>query len=262
MLCESSDVISEDITNIIGGYILLIGWACISLRRNSWVYQKAHLAPMSVLAIVLGSAAAFGICLASNVKINNTVQAVPFLLLGLGMDDTFVIVGAYFRQDRRRTARERIQGTMEVAGTSITVTSFTDFIAFILGQWTDFPAMKALSAYAATGIIFVYVYQITFFTGCLALDAYREDRALHGHPNAGLVCCCTDTSELENTPIPPKSRRPSKAQDQWQQWCSWQQQRQQQRADEEHKELGEAGKDNSGSYVPPVGGHWTVTPAV
>ncbi|KAF5826706.1 patched family-domain-containing protein [Dunaliella salina] len=221
---ESSKVIDGDITSIIGGYILLIGWAFISLWRNSWVYQKAHLAPLSVFAIILGSVAAFGICLASNVKINTTVQAVPFLLLGLGMDDTFVIVGAYFRQDRRKTARERIQGTMEVAGTSITVTTFTDFIAFILGQWTDFPAMKALSAYSAAGIMFVYVYQVTFFTACLTLDAYREDRALHGHPNAGFVCCCTDTSELENT-----------------------------RADEERQELGEAGKNNSG-HVPPVGG--------
>lgn len=112
---------------------------------------------------------------ACGVKFNLTIQVAPFLLLGLGMDDTFVLIGTYFQQvglaeacckhllsvfkmpiaataslidedshssflfqsgqDRRLSVRDRIAGCLAAGGTSITVTSLTDFIAFIIGYW-------------------------------------------------------------------------------------------------------------------------------
>lgn len=53
------------------------------------VYNKFHLAIFALLAICLGAGAAFGLVSACGVKWNLTIQVTPFLLLGLGMDDTF-----------------------------------------------------------------------------------------------------------------------------------------------------------------------------
>lgn len=46
---------------------------------------------------------------------------------------------------------------------------------------TDLTALQSFSAFVATGILFVYIFQITFFMGFLALDARREERALRGY---------------------------------------------------------------------------------
>jgi len=205
---ESTDAINRDVRLLIIGYILIIVWCAVSLNRNSWVYQKSHLAFWAVIAIVLGAGAAFGLVSACGVKFNLTIQVSPFLLLGLGIDDTFVLIGTYFQQDRRMGVRARIAGCLAAGGTSITITSLTDFIAFIVGYWTDLTALQSFSAFVATGILFVYIFQITFFMGFLALDARREERALRGYGKGkcnpmGCACCCTNTADLENSPMPP-----------------------------------------------------------
>jgi uncharacterized membrane protein len=43
--------------------------------------------------------------------------------------------GASNIQDRRQSVRSRIAGCLAAGGTSVTVTSLTDFIAFIVGYW-------------------------------------------------------------------------------------------------------------------------------
>ncbi|KAF5838332.1 patched family-domain-containing protein [Dunaliella salina] len=97
---ESTDAINRDVRLLIVGYVLIIVWCAVSLNRNSWVYQKFHLAFWAVIAIILGAGAAFGLVSACGVKFNLTIQVSPFLLLGLGIDDTFVLIGTYFQQVR------------------------------------------------------------------------------------------------------------------------------------------------------------------
>lgn len=67
-------------------------------------------------------------------------QILPFLLLGIGIDNMFVIVQCYENLDDEEkesgTLAERIGKTMKHAGAAITVTSGTDFAAFIIGAST------------------------------------------------------------------------------------------------------------------------------
>lgn len=88
------------------------------------------------------------------------VQVLPFLILGLGIDDTFVIVGAYQRLPLDLPVPEKISQTLERAGSSILVTSMTDFCAFLMGLYTRLPALRAFSAYAAMAIFFDFLYQV------------------------------------------------------------------------------------------------------
>lgn len=94
--------------------------------------------------------------------------------MGLGVDDTFVIMSAYHDTDASMSVVERIRSTSIRAGSSILVTSVTDFVAFLSGTFTSLIALRDFSVYAAVGILFDFVYQITFFLAFLALDARRE----------------------------------------------------------------------------------------
>lgn len=65
--------------------------------------------------------------------------SLPFLMLGLGVDDIFVMM-ACWRQTQvkhyRSSIPEKMALMLQHAGTSITVTSFTDVVAFAIGAST------------------------------------------------------------------------------------------------------------------------------
>ena len=96
--------------------------------------------------------------------------------MGLGVDDTFVIMNAYSVTDISTSVTERMRQTSIRAGSSILVTSVTDFAAFMSGTFTTLGGLRDFSIYAAVGILFDFLYQITFFLAFLALDARRERR--------------------------------------------------------------------------------------
>ena len=59
---------------------------------------------------------------------------IPILILGIGVDDMFVICNAIDQQPFNLPAEERVKKAMSHAGPSITITSITDGIAFFIGS--------------------------------------------------------------------------------------------------------------------------------
>lgn len=66
---------------------------------------------------------------------------------------------------------------------SITVTSFTNVVAFAIGMTTVMPFLKSFCMFAAMGILFLYIYEIMFFVSCLVFDERRLAAKRDG-------CCC------------------------------------------------------------------------
>ena len=73
------------------------------------------------------------------------------------------MLAAYERTDTSMEVHERIEYMLRVAGTSIFVTSLTDFVAFLVGSNTSLPALRWFSITVAFGVMFDFLYQITFF---------------------------------------------------------------------------------------------------
>lgn len=84
---------------------------------------------------------AVGICSLIGIPYGPIHTSLPFLLLGLGVDDIFVF-NAFWKQIHTdelilsKSLTERIGLTLGRAGSAITVTSFTDIVAFIIGATT------------------------------------------------------------------------------------------------------------------------------
>lgn len=84
---------------------------------------------------------AVGICSLIGIPYGPIHTSLPFLLLGLGVDDIFVF-NAYWKQIHtdelifRKSLAERIGLTLGRAGSAITITSFTDIVAFLIGATT------------------------------------------------------------------------------------------------------------------------------
>ncbi|KAG2500556.1 hypothetical protein HYH03_001327 [Edaphochlamys debaryana] len=200
---ESSEAINSDVSRLSVGYILLIIYTIVVLYRNSWAYQKAHVALGSFLAIGMGIAADFGMLSGFGVTFNFVCQVLPFLLVGVGVDNTFVIVSNYFDQDPDAPIEHRMGEAMALAGSSITVSCMTNVIAFAVGAYTNLEALLSFSIYASVGTLCVFILQVTVFPAFLALDARRE---LRKRLSKGGCCgcaapgpCCTDPAADELT---------------------------------------------------------------
>lgn len=87
-----------------------------------------------------------------------TLQVVPFLALGLGMNDYFVFakyVGiCHGESPKGSSARYIIRKAYRKAGASITASSVTNFAAFCLGAITPIPAVRAFSIQVAMTVVY------------------------------------------------------------------------------------------------------------
>ena len=159
-------------------------------------------------------AAAFGVCLYFGVVFSATATIAIYLVLGIGLDDAFVICGAEanergdFALDAKRVlggadvaevAAARVARAMAAAGPSIFVTSVTDFCAFVAGSFTTIPAIEAFCAFCAAAVLTDYLLQTTLFVAVMTLDMRRKlrrgARELAGDPGAcscaAAICGCS-----------------------------------------------------------------------
>jgi len=94
----------------------------------------------------------------------------PFLLIGIGVDDMFVICNALDQTDINKTVEERFREAISHAGPSITITSTTNMVAFFVGATTRLIALKSFCIYAAVCIIMLYCTVLTVFVCVLIWD--------------------------------------------------------------------------------------------
>ena len=93
--------------------------------------------------------------------------------VGIGLDDAFIIAGAFDKTDPRKDSVDRIRETFEEVGLSIALTTITTSLAFGLGAMSSIPCVEWLSYYAFPAVIFDFLYQITFFVAILVVDERR-----------------------------------------------------------------------------------------
>ena len=89
-----------------------------------------------MIGLALGSCYGLGFYL--SVSFNDMCPVIPFLLLGIGVDDMFVIVQSLDNLEQRpgEDIEERVSRAMKHAGVSILVTSITDAVTFFIGSTT------------------------------------------------------------------------------------------------------------------------------
>ena len=91
----------------------------------------------------------------------------------------FLMVAAWRKTDATKTTEQRMKEAFSEAAMSITITSITDALAFGIGAITPFLSIRVFCLYTGVGVVFDYLFQITFFAGCMALMGYREEKNLH-----------------------------------------------------------------------------------
>ena len=73
-------------------------------------------------------------------------------VLGLGVDDMFILMAGYRQTDIRLSHLDRISETYRTSAISVTITSLTDIIAFCIGISSPFKSIRNFCIFAGIAI--------------------------------------------------------------------------------------------------------------
>ncbi|KAG7487465.1 hypothetical protein MATL_G00023700 [Megalops atlanticus] len=160
-------------------YFLAITFSVVSCMRLDCVRNKVWVAAFGVLSAGLAVLSSFGMMLYIGVPFVMTVANSPFLILGIGVDDMFILISCWQQTNVHDKVEERLADTYKEAAISITITTLTDVLAFYIGLMTPFRSVRSFCLYTSTAILFCYLYSITFFGAFLVLNGRRENSNRH-----------------------------------------------------------------------------------
>ena len=168
-----NDRITGEIPKVLGSFALMFIYVTLVLGKLNCVDNKSLLSLTGLFSVIMALFTSYGICSLLGLFISPLHNFIPFLLLGLGVDDMFVIIQAFNQIQDEEDLSKKISKTLTNSGVAITVTSITDLLAFAVGGTTTVPALKSFCIYCGLGIFVVYIFQITWFTAWLVIDQRR-----------------------------------------------------------------------------------------
>ncbi|XP_042884344.1 protein patched homolog 2-like isoform X2 [Penaeus japonicus] len=179
----SGETILGDVAFLVIGNIVLFVYVQLMLGKFNMVETRPVLSLLGLLATFMAVGVSFGLCSAFGIAYGPVHSILPLLMLGLGVDDMFVIVQCWqnlSQEERRLELKKRMGCALRHAGVAITVTSLTDFAAFTIGASTVLPALRSFCIYSALGVVALYMLQATFFVAWFALDQSRLEDNRNG----------------------------------------------------------------------------------
>ena len=139
-IAESS---GSDITKVSITFTLMITFACVMLGKfRNPLTGHSLLANAGVFAVALGILAGFGLAMWCRIPFVSMVGVLPFLVLGIGIDDMFIMVDELDRQPRGMSKIDIIKAVMSHSGATVTMTTVTDLVAFAVSTSTQFAAIR------------------------------------------------------------------------------------------------------------------------
>ena len=141
--------------------------------------------------IVLSITSGYGLAFAFGRRASLAHNVLPFMLIGIGVDDMFVIVSCVDQTPQHLSADKRCKIGLMHAGPSITITSVTDAIAFFLGSLTSLPALKSFCFFSGLCVLMLYFSFLTIFSPWFVNDMRRAHK--RKGDCCGLCCCKEDS---------------------------------------------------------------------
>jgi len=170
--------------------IMILVIFCMSFLPYKWLGFWGVICPLLSFCFTFGLVTAFGI------HLNPIVGFVPFLILGIGVDDMFVLVRALADKTLRTdTPAKRVYKMFKLGGCAIFITTVTDMMVFFTG-WATSPAkaVQDFCIWCCAGVFFDFVYQVALFGTICGLQCQFDWYYFRGGPHPcsifdWLGCC-------------------------------------------------------------------------
>lgn len=191
----SGKAMFDDLDKLFLGILLMFLYIQFALTRFNWLQIRLTLGSVGLLCVGLAYVSAVGWCSILGISFGPVHSSLPFLLMGLGIDDMFVMNACWENlpaSASQKPLHVKVGLMLEHAGVSIVITSFTDIVALLIGAITILPSLKSFCIYAAVGVFFIFCYSVTFYVAVFTLDMKRiEDN------RNGILFCYKHKKEIK-----------------------------------------------------------------
>lgn len=173
---------SQDIIFVIFTFIIIISYTA-GINFSCDLYKnRAISALFGSVSTILGIVAGFGYTSLCGVAFVPTALVTPFLVMGVGCDDVFVLINSYALAFLEPGPRERCITTFKDCGVSVILTTLTNLIAFGIGCQSPYLSIRNFCLFSLSGLAFSLFFELTIFYAALCVDAKREAERR--------TCCC------------------------------------------------------------------------
>lgn len=156
--------------------LLIYGW---TVGYGSNIYtSRATSGVCGAIAALLAFIGGAGLCYFAGLEHTSTASAAPFLVLGVGMDDSFVVINSFNMTYPLKSAEDRVVSAIRDCGLSISLTTLTNLLSFAIGTSAGYLAIKNFCILTFVGLLFGYVTCLTILLGVLCIDARLEERKM------------------------------------------------------------------------------------
>uniref|UniRef100_A0A7N5ZTR1 SSD domain-containing protein n=1 Tax=Anabas testudineus TaxID=64144 RepID=A0A7N5ZTR1_ANATE len=181
----------SDISTILISYAIMFIYISLALGhihsfRRVLVDSKISLGIAGILIVLSSVCASLGIFSYAGVPLTLIViEVIPFLVLAVGVDNIFIIVQTYQRDERihQEELHQQIGRILGEIAPSLLLSSFSETVAFFLGALSNMPAVRTFSLFAGLAVFIDFLLQISCFVSLLGLDAKRQENRFD------IICC-------------------------------------------------------------------------
>nr|CAH7737017.1 unnamed protein product [Callosobruchus chinensis] len=179
----SNATMFQDMDKLCLGVFVMVLYVQLVISKYNWLEARVVLGSVGLLTIGMAFVVGAGFCSLLGIRYGPVHTSLPFLLMGLGVDDMFVILACWeelSEEEKKLPIHEKVGMMLKHAGVSISITSLTDVIAFLIGSSTILPCLESFCIYAAVGVLMTFLFAITFFVACFVIDEQRIAKKRNG----------------------------------------------------------------------------------
>ncbi|KAM4705653.1 NPC intracellular cholesterol transporter 1 [Rhinophrynus dorsalis] len=197
----------SDLTTVVISYALMFVYISLALGSighcsSILVDSRISLGIAGILIVLSSVACSLGIFSYAGVPLTLIViEVIPFLVLAVGVDNIYIIVQKYQRDERLQgeTLDQQIGRILGDVTPSIFLSSFSETVAFFIGALSTMPAVRTFSLFAGMAVFLDFLLQITCFVSLLGLDIRRQEK------NRLDILCCVPGCKRNSGGEKPKS---------------------------------------------------------
>eukprot|EP00056_Hartaetosiga_gracilis_P011142 m.166915 g.166915 ORF g.166915 m.166915 type:complete len:1584 (-) comp13457_c1_seq1:36-4787(-) len=168
---------SPEIGLLAGGAITLLVYVyLVSSNFRNAVYSHGLLALGGVFVIVLSTFSSLGLSAYLGVKFTPiSTNVIPFIAVGVGVDDVLVMLAAYHIAIRSgfNSINDVLKYTLSEAGSSITFTSLTNFVAFAIASAAPIAVVRWFCFQMLVSVFLNWLFIFLIFIPLMFWDARR-----------------------------------------------------------------------------------------
>uniref|UniRef100_A0A8C3YDN5 NPC intracellular cholesterol transporter 1 n=1 Tax=Catagonus wagneri TaxID=51154 RepID=A0A8C3YDN5_9CETA len=188
---------NSDLFTVLISYAIMFLYISIALGHikscsRLLVDSKISLGIAGILIVLSSVACSLGIFSYIGIPLTLIViEVIPFLVLAVGVDNIFILVQTYQRDERLQgeTLDQQLGRVLGEVAPSMFLSSFSETVAFFLGGLSVVPAVHTFSLFAGMAVLIDFLLQITCFVSLLGLDIKRQEK------NRLDVICCVQGAE-------------------------------------------------------------------